>query len=63
MPGCQSALLVTSRVSLMISGVGAVVYEVNVDPSDNNTFCGKIWGKGAGRPGAFLRCDLKAHGL
>jgi len=62
-PGAHSGLFVTSRVSRRIAGVGAVVYEVNVDPSESSTRCGYVAGRGLGMVTGLRRCDLPRQGL
>ena len=62
-PGIHKGLLVTSRVSRMMDGVGAVVYDVNVDPSAKTTCCGKSRGNGAGIEGEGIMWARCFHGL
>jgi hypothetical protein len=55
--GFHNGLLVTSLVSLNIAGLGAVVYDVKLDPSDSKTVWGYIAGSGLGTVGALRRWD------
>lgn len=61
--GAHSGLLVTSRVRRRIAGVGAVVYEVNVEPSERTTFWGKMGGRGLGSEVLGLRWFLLCQGV